>query len=139
MFTSLQRISLLARNFSNKICQTVDKYVICQTTPTTQRKLPSVPSEIPPHAWHALGTDLFYWKHTDFLVLGDYFSKYLIVRKLPTSTSSAVCKEISNIITEFGKPYIIRCDNGPCYTSKEFKELMELLQIQHITSSSHFP
>ena len=104
-----------------------------------QRKLPSVPSEIPPHAWHTLGTDLFYWKHTYFLVLGDYLSKYLIVRKLPSSTSSAVCKEISNIITEFGKPYIIRNDNGPCYTSKEFKELMELLQIQHITSSPHFP
>ena len=82
---------------------------------------------------------MFYWKHTDFLVLGDYFSKYLIVRKLPSSTSSAVCKEIVNIITEFGKPYIIRSDNGPSYTSKEFKELMELLQIQHITSLPHFP
>ena len=104
-----------------------------------QRKLPSVPSEIPPHVWHTLGTDFFYWKHTDFLVLGDYFSKYLIVRKLLSSTSSAVCKEISNIITEFGKPYVIRSDNGLCYTSKEFKELMELLQIQHITSSSPFP
>ena len=99
---------------SNEISQTVDKYVICQTTSTAQRKLPSVLSEIPPDAWYTLGTDLFYWKHTDSLVLGDYFSKYLIVRKLPSSTSPAVCKEISNIITEFGKPYIIRSDNGPC-------------------------
>ena len=133
------RESLFWLGISNEICQTVDKCVICQTTSTVQRKLPSVPSEIPPHAWHTLGTDLFYWKHTDVLVLGDYFSKYLIVRKLPSSTSSAVCKEISTIITEFCKPYNIRSDNGPYYTSKEFKELMELLQIQHITSSPHFP
>ena len=61
------------------------------------------------------------------------------MRKLQSSTSSAGCKEISNIIIEFGKPYIIRSDNGPCYTSKEFTELMELFQIQNITSSPHFP
>ena len=127
------RESFFWPGISNEIHQTVDKCGICQTISTAQWKLPSVPSEIPPHAWHTLGTDLFYWKHTDFLVLGDYFSKFLIVRKLPSSTSSVVCKEFSNIITEFGKPYIIRSDNGPCYASKEFKELLELFQIQHIT------
>ena len=106
---------------SNEILQTVDKCGICQATSTAQRKLPSVPSEILPHAWHTLDTDLFYWKHFHFLVLQDYFSKFLIVRKLPSSTISAVCKEISNIFTEFSKPYTIRSDNGPCYTTKEFK------------------
>ena len=82
---------------------------------------------------------MFYWKHSNYTVLGDYFSKYLIVRKLPSSTGLAVCKEILNIITERGKPSIIRSDNRPCYTNTEFKELMTLLQVQHITSSPHFP
>ena len=132
------RESLFWPGISNEICQTVDKCGICQATSTAQRKLPGVPSEIPPHAWHTIGTDLFYWKHFDFLVLRDY-SKFLIVRKLPCSTSSTLCREISNIFTEFSKPYIIRSDNGPCYASKEFKELMELFQVQHFTSSPHFP
>ena len=132
------RESLFWPGIPNETCQTVDKCGICQSTSTAQRKLPSVPSEIPPHAWHTLGTDLFYWIYFDFLVLGHYFSKFLIVRKLPSSTSSAVCKDISNIFTEFGKPYIIRSDNGLCYASKEFKELMELFQV-HVTSSPHFP
>ena len=133
------RESLFWPGISNKICQTVDTCGSCQATFTAQWKLPSVPNEIPPHAWHTLGTDLFYWKCFDFLVLGDYFPKFLIVRKLPSSTSSAVCKEISNIFMEFGKPYIIRSDNGPCYASKEFKELMELFQVQHVISPPHFP
>ena len=72
------------QKFLMKSIKMVDKYGICKTTSTTQRKLPSVPSEIPQHAWHTLGTDFFYWKHIDFLVLGDYFFKYLIVRKLPS-------------------------------------------------------
>ena len=131
--------SLFGPRITDEICQSVNKCSICQSTSTTQRKLPSVPSEIPPHAWHTLGTDLFYCKDSDYLVLGDYFSKYLIVGKIPSTTGSAVCKEILNIVTELGKPYIIRSDNGPCYTGTEFKELMKLLQIQHITSSPHFP
>ena len=133
------RESVFWPGITDEIHQTVNKCLICQSTSTAQRKLPSVPSEIPPDAWHTLGTDLFYWKHSDYVVLGDYFSKYLIVRKLPSSTGSAVCKEILNIITELGKPYIIRSDNGPCYTSTEIKELMKLLQIQHTISSPHFP
>ena len=38
-------------------------------------------SDVPPHAWHTLGTDLFYWNKIDYLVIGDYFSKYLIMRR----------------------------------------------------------
>ena len=36
-------------------------------------------SDMPSHAWHTLGTDLFYWNKIDYLVVGDYFSKYLIM------------------------------------------------------------
>ena len=53
------RESLFWPGISNEICQTVDKCGICQATSIAQRKLPSVPSEIPSHAWHA---DLFLLK-----------------------------------------------------------------------------
>ena len=26
-------------------------------------------SDVPPHAWHTLGTDLFYWNKIDYLVI----------------------------------------------------------------------
>ena len=63
------RESLFWPGISSEIYQTVDKWEICQATSTAQRKPPSVPSEIPPHAGHTLGTDVFYWKHFDVLVL----------------------------------------------------------------------
>ena len=124
---------------SNDIRQPVDRCAICQKIGTSNRKLPPTVSQIQPFPWHTLGTDLFYWKHQDFLVIAHYSSKFLIVRRLPSSTAQALIKELSMIITEFRWPVIIRSDNRPCYASKEFKELMELFQIDHITSSSHYP
>ena len=44
-----------------------------------------------PNSWHTLGTDIFYHRRKDFLVLIDNFSKFLIVRKIPNSTLMIKC------------------------------------------------
>ena len=75
----------------------------------------------------------------DFLIVADVFSKYFLVRKLANSTSAAVCAEIATIVTELGLPHIIRSDNGPCYNSKEFQQLLQRYNITHHTSSPHHP
>ena len=95
--------------------------------------------ELPLYPWHTLATDLFYCKRMDFLIIADVFSKYIIVWKLPNSTSSAVCIELSLIVTELGLPHIIRSDNGPCYSSKEFQQFLQCYNITHQTSSPNHP
>ena len=58
---------------------------------------------------------------------------------MANSTSAAVCAEIATIVTELGLPHIIRSDNGPCYNSKEFQQLLQCYNITHHTSSPHHP
>ena len=94
---------------------------------------------MPPHAWHTLGTDLFYWNKIDYLVIGDYFPKYLIVRRLPNSSTHAMIKELGLVFTELGRPFILRSDKGPCYSSREFHNFLSFYQVDHITSSPHYP
>ena len=96
-------------------------------------------SDVPPHAWHTLGTDLFYWNKIDCLVIGDYFSKYLIVRKLPNSSTHVVIKELGLIFTKLGRLFIFRSDNGPFYSSREFHNFLSFYQVDHVTSSPHYP
>ena len=96
-------------------------------------------SDIPPHPWHTLGSDLFYYKRQDFLVLVDYFSKFPVVRKLPNSTTEAVKKELHAIFLEFGIPFVLRSDNGPCYASEDFKAFLQECRVVHYTSSPHYP
>ena len=120
------------------IRETVEKCGICQVSSKSPKLIGSV-SDVPPHAWHMLGTDLFYWNKIDYLVIGDYFSKYLIMRRLPNSSTHAVIKELGLVFTELGRPFVLRSDNGPCYSSREFHNFLNFYQVDHVTSSPHHP
>ena len=126
-------------NYTKHIKETTEKCSLCQenSAALNTEKFKYI-STVPPHPWHTLGTDLFYFRKQDFLILIDYFLKVLIVRKLPNSTSNAVIKELGLIFTEFGKPFILRSDNGPCYVSQEFQFFMKDWNIKSITSSPYF-
>ena len=117
----------------------VEKCDLCQSQQNSISIVQKYVSEVPPHPWHTVGSDLFYFRRIDFLVVVDYFSKYLFVRKIHNSTSSAVIKELGMIFSEFGKPQIFRSDNGPCFSSQEFKIFMQNWSIEHRTSSPHYP
>ena len=75
----------------------------------------------------------------DFLIVADVFSKCILVRKLPNSTSAAVCIELSMTVTELVLLHIIKSDNGPCYNSKKFQKFLQCYSITHQTSSPNHP
>ena len=139
-----ERCLLRARNtvFWPKIMydiqELIERCIICQEHGKTQSIIGTT-QKLPPFPWHTLATDIFYWKRMDFLIVTDVFSKYFLVRKLANSTSAAVCAEIATIVTELGLPHIITSDNGPCYNSKEFQQLLQHYNITHHTSSPHHP
>ena len=139
-----ERCLLQARNtvfwpkITYDIQELIERSIICQEHGKSQSIIGTT-QELPPFPWHTLATDIFYWKRMDFLIVTDVFSKYFLVRKLANSSSAAVCAEIATIVTELGLPHIIRSDNGPCYNSKEFQQLLQCYNITHHTSSPHHP
>ena len=120
------------------IQQLIDKCMICQEYRKSQLLIGST-QELPQFPWHTLATDLFYWKRMEFLIAADVFSRYILVRKLPNSTSADVCIELSIIVRELGLPHIIRSYNGTCYNSKEFQQFLQCYSITHQTSSPNQP
>ena len=139
-----ERCLLRARNtlfwpkITYDIQELIERCIICQEHGKSQSIIGTT-QELPPFLWHTLATDIFYWKRMDFLIVADVFSKYFLVRKLANSSSAAVCAEIATIVTELGLPHIIRSDNGPCYNSKEFQQLLQCYNITHHTSRPHHP
>ena len=132
------RESVFWPGISDDICEAVDKCGTCQSSSKAAKPLGSA-SEVPPHPWHTLGTDLFYWNKIDFLMIGDYFTKFIIVWRLPNSSTHSVIKELGVVFTEFGRPFVLRSDNGPCYTSKEFREFLEFYQVYPHHKQPHHP
>ena len=132
------RDSVFWSEISNDIRETVEKCEICQASSRAAKPVGNV-SNVPPHTWHTLGTDLFYWHKIDYLVIRDYLSKYLIVRRHPISSTHVVIKELGLVFTELGRPFVLRSDNRPCYSSREFHNFLSFYQVDHITSSPHYP
>ena len=105
--------------------------------------------KIPIHHWNHSGTSTISMAHignryllleeNGLSIVAHVFSKYFLVRKLANSSSAAVCAEIATIVTELSLPHIIRSDNGPCYNSKEFQQLLQCYNNTHHTSSPHQP
>ena len=70
------RDSVFWPGISNDIRETVEKCGICQASSRAAKPVGNV-SDVPPHAWHTLGTDLFYWNKID------YFGDWRLLLQVP--------------------------------------------------------
>ena len=104
----------------------------------TPRKEPMIPTPLPDYPWQRVGTDLFYHKGTNYLLVVDYFSRYPEILKL-TSYLSQHHKALKTIFSRHGVPETVQSDNGPQYASQEFAEFAKAYNFSHVTSSPHFP
>ena len=69
----------------------------------------------------------------------DYFSRYIEVIKLSSTTTNSVVAAMKPIFARYRIPDIVISDNGPQYSSQEFKEFAKAYDFKHITSSPYYP
>ena len=99
----------------------------------------SMEQEIPIYPWTKLATDIFHYEGKSYLLLVDYTSQFPIVHKLNSMTAQHVIKHFKLILSEYGWPDTLVSDNGPCYASEAFTKMMQAYNVNHITSSPHYP
>ena len=99
---------------------------------------PLIPSSFPDLPWQKVATDLWYWKAT-YLLLVDYFSRYIEIAKLTKVTSNKLIHHIKSIFARHGIPQEVRSDNGPQYASSVFDKFAKEYVFLHVTSSPRYP
>ena len=89
----------------------------CSQNQSAPAKLPILQPELPIRPWEKIGTDIFEYKAKRYLMIVDYFSRFIIVKFLPDFRSETVSNMLMEVLTEFGLPSTIMTDCGTQYTS----------------------
>uniref|UniRef100_A0A1A8V0X7 Gypsy retrotransposon integrase-like protein 1 n=1 Tax=Nothobranchius furzeri TaxID=105023 RepID=A0A1A8V0X7_NOTFU len=98
-----------------------------------------MPTEFPTRLWELVGADLFEWSNSQYLVVVDYFSRYIEIAKLSSTTSAAVIDHLKSIFARHGIPTELRSDNGRQFSSEHFQKFASEWGFAHTTSSPRFP
>ena len=96
-------------------------------------------SFLPNHPWEKVASDLFELNGKTYLLVADYFSCYLEVQTLTTTTSASVIRALKAIFSRHGIPAVLMSDKGPQYSSQKMKDFANQYNFKHVTSSPHYP
>ena len=86
-----------------------------------------------------MGVDLMEIKRKMYLIGIDYYSCFLELIPLSTTTAHAVIEAVKAIMARHGVVEKLISDNGPQFSCAEFAKFSKEWGFEHITSSPHFP
>uniref|UniRef100_A0A1A7X3E1 Gypsy retrotransposon integrase-like protein 1 n=1 Tax=Iconisemion striatum TaxID=60296 RepID=A0A1A7X3E1_9TELE len=99
---------------------------------------PLMPSEFPERPWEKVGADLFTFNNCSYLLLVDYYSRYVEIAKLTPTRSEDVIVHLKSIFSRHGIPELFYSDNGPQFSSQQFRDFASTYGFRHVTSSPRF-
>ena len=123
---------------SKQIEEMIHKCLIC-CQQLTQQAEPLLPTVFPDYPLQKVGADLFTFKGSNYLLLIDYYSHYVEMCKLHSTTSTATIQHMKSIFARHGIPETLISNNGPQFSADSFAHFAKEFDFQYQTSSPNFP
>ena len=115
----------------------ISRFPIC-CSQKLQHSEPLLTSQLPDHPWQKVATDLFEWKNFSYVLVVNYYSCYIELAKLSSSTTSTeAIKHLKSFVSRYGLSQTA-CRVG-WWTSAVFKTFAKQYGFTHNTSSPQFP
>ena len=113
---------------------------VCQEHQHSPASAPLHPWEWPETPWSRLHLDFAgpFLGHM-YLITVDAHSKWLDVQVISSITTAKTIEKLRMLFANHGLPNKRVTDNGPSFTSEEFKIFMEKNGIKHVTSAPYHP
>ena len=112
---------------------------ICSTHQRSNTKEPMLPHMIPERPWSQVGADLFQFNSQNYLILVDYYSNFIELNLLNTTTSQQVVTHLKSQFARHGILDRLITDNDPQFSSDTFKQFAKDYCFQHCIASPRYP
>jgi hypothetical protein len=132
------RRTLYWPNMAQQIEEIVQKCQICEKFQNKNYKEPLMPHSIPERPWKKLGSDILEIGQETYLVIIDYYSKWLEIIKLKKKTAGEIIEKLEETFAAHGIPETMIADNMP-YGSVEMKTFAKEWDFEITTSSPRYP
>ena len=127
-------------NIDNDISNTRKSCIECQKYLPSNQKEPIAHDEIPARVFQQVSSDYFQYAGKYFLIYVDRLSGYPMVQVFDhEATAKKLITTLRHIFALTGAPEIFRCDNGPQYISKKFREFLQKWNVKIKPSTPHYP
>ena len=113
-------------------CPTCLTYINCQPSETPIKR------EIPDHPWTKCAANLFRLQGHYYLLIVDYYSKFIAVENLQNPQSETVINKCKKVFSQFGIPKELITDNDLEFSSHKFRSFSKTWDILHKTISPHY-
>lgn len=112
---------------------------VCQRHQRSNQHEPLADRQLTDRPWQQVGMDFFHLNGITYLLVIDYFSKYVDVQQMKSFHARALIDALKTCFARFGVPEIAICDNGPPFDSVEFRRFLKDWDIVYNPCSPYNP
>ncbi len=109
-------------------CETCVKNSYSHPEPLLTNPLPSRP-------WQRVASDIFHWNKGNYVLLIDYYSRYIEVASLTSMATKPVIEKLKAMFARHRVPEVLVTDNGPQFAASDFADFAKDYDFHHVTSS----
>ena len=111
---------------------------MCHSYAPVEQKQPLIPSPVSNLPWAMTASDIFASEGQHYLVLVDYYSKFVGVTKHNDLTSQDTIEALNELFSRHGIRAKLVTDCGVQYTSKEFETFAKNYNFKHVLVSPNY-
>lgn len=126
-------------SMSSDIDQVAASCKVCQAHQKQNTKMPLLSHDVPSLPWEMVGMDLFHHGGKEFALIVDFYSFYFEIKEFRYTTARHLKEWCAKVFSVHGLPVKLCSDNGPPFSSQEFREFLHELGVTHVTSSPYHP
>ena len=117
----------------------IQSCAICAQYSTAQQREPMLSPQQPTRPWEIVSAGLFTLNGKQYLVTCDHYSGFFEIDQMQSTTSAFLIKKLKAHFSRYGIPVKFTTDNGPQFTSDDFKRFATKWSFKHVTSSPYYP